>query len=157
MSTFTEGWVFPCRALGYRYSNGEPEKQDKFLKRMTGFIRLYAAILITPPPRGCQPSPHNLSHGWTWLARVMNLEPRPDITATILLEFLQVTGHSFLKTYSKQFAKLVQVLISDYLPKIRKITPDGSGGPITRLEEFLQNIQKTNRVDPPPGFLAGRF
>ena len=39
---------FVYRSLGYNYaSDGTIEKQDKYLKRMSGFMRLYAAIMVT--------------------------------------------------------------------------------------------------------------
>ena len=45
--------TIPLRSLGYAYeSDGQVEKQDKYLKRMSGFTRLYAAIIATPPLRG---------------------------------------------------------------------------------------------------------
>ncbi|ELU04060.1 hypothetical protein CAPTEDRAFT_225594 [Capitella teleta] len=149
--TSEEYWT----SLGYRYVDGELEKQDKFLKRMTGLIRLFAAIFVSPTPKG-QAHPHGMNHAWQWLTRVINISPRPDITATMLLEFLQVTGHSFLKCYGKQFAKLVQFIITDYLPEIRKVT-QGAGGPVSRLEIFLEGIIKNGRVDPPEGLISHGF
>ena len=52
------------RSLGYRYVDGEVEQQDKFLRRMSGLMRLYAAIIVTPG------SPHGPGQGWRWLAQV---------------------------------------------------------------------------------------
>ena len=57
---------------------------------MSGLIRLYAALFVATPPRPQQPHPHDIGHAWLWLSRLLNLEPRPDITATILYDFLQV-------------------------------------------------------------------
>lgn len=77
---------------------------------MSGIIRLYAAVLLTPPlEQGkvltylssmymhiqviyalCQPHPHGLENGWTWLSRIINTDPQPGITATALYDFLEV-------------------------------------------------------------------
>ena len=54
------------RSLGYNYEdNGEVEKQDKFLRRMSGMMRLYAALLVSTPARGQNhPHPHGLENAW---------------------------------------------------------------------------------------------
>ena len=66
------------------------ESEDIYLKRMSGVIRLYAAIIQTPSMFPDKPHPHGLEHGWAWLARMLNLEPHPTITATALYDFLEV-------------------------------------------------------------------
>ncbi|XP_013778392.1 nucleoporin GLE1-like [Limulus polyphemus] len=146
------------RALGYTYTDGVVENQDKFLKRMSGFMRLYAAILQTSPPPRCKKSnPHGINHGWQWLAQVLNLEPRPDITATLLLDFLEFAGHAMFKAYGQQFQKLLHILCTGYFPKIKKVTPTGSSGPVSRLEAFLQNAIKSRIIQPPDGVLKTNF
>ena len=143
-------------ALGYTYSGGEVEKQDKFLKRMSGLMHLYAAIVTSPAPQGAGvPHPHGLQHAWLWLARVINYEPRPDITATLIYDLLQVAGRALLQAYGQQFVKLVQLLITDYLPKIR--AAGGAGGPVARLEAFLSKILQKSNIDPPKGILPPNF
>lgn len=70
----TSFYVF--RSLGYIYSeDGQVEKQDKFLKRMSGIMRLYAAVLISRLPRDRlnRPHPHDLGQGWQWLTSLLNL------------------------------------------------------------------------------------
>lgn len=72
------GIFFVTRMLGYLYlDDGKVEPQDKFLKRMSGVMRLYAAILITPLRRVYQnPSkihPVGLRESWRWLAASLNL------------------------------------------------------------------------------------
>ncbi|PSN53296.1 hypothetical protein C0J52_04659 [Blattella germanica] len=140
------------RALGYHYNeNGEVEKQDKFLKRMSGIMRLYAAILITRPCRYQQnkSNPHGLSYAWRWISCLLNLDPRPDICATLLYEFLVVAGNSMYAYYGKQFQKLLHLICKEYYPKIEKVTPSVSSGPMIRLEAFLQKILKQNHIPPP--------
>ena len=59
---------------------------------MSGVVRLYAAIIQTQVAIfGASVShPHGLERGWMWLARVLNTDPHPSITATALGEFLEV-------------------------------------------------------------------
>src|SRR5688572_30720652 len=84
-------------------SGGEKiEEQDKFLGRMYGFMHLFAAIMISSPPPTSQSSrnpfaaqsspkhPYGVQNAWVWLARISNMEPRPDITATVIHAMLQV-------------------------------------------------------------------
>lgn len=64
------------RILGYQYSDdGKVEPQDKFLKRMTGIMRLYSAIMVTKLKRSQANKPHPLgiNEGWRWLAAMLNL------------------------------------------------------------------------------------
>lgn len=61
-------------SLGYNYIDGVVEKQDKFLKRMSGTMRLYAALTIGKLKRGQQgPHPHGLMHAWRWITNILNL------------------------------------------------------------------------------------
>ena len=55
---------------------------------MSGIVRLYAAFLQTPTKP--HPHPHGLEHGWAWLARVLNMEPHPSLTATAVYDMLEV-------------------------------------------------------------------
>ena len=43
------------RILGYRVDDSGVEGQDSFLKRMSGMIRLYAAIIQLRWPYGAKP------------------------------------------------------------------------------------------------------
>ncbi|XP_054749231.2 mRNA export factor GLE1-like [Lytechinus pictus] len=145
------------KCLGYCYeSEGQIEKQDKYLKRMSGFTRLYAAIIATPPLRG-QSHPHGVERGWIFISRVLNLKPQPDITATTLFDFLEVCGQTLSEAYGKQFFKLLQTIYKNYFPKIEAVTPQGSGGPVMRLKSFLEDCLKRQRVPPPKGFLTSDF
>ncbi|XP_038054788.1 nucleoporin GLE1-like [Patiria miniata] len=147
------------KSLGYNYeSDGTIEKQDKYLRRMSGFMRLYAAIMITQPmPNARKVHPYGIDHAWKWLARLLNVEPQPDITATMLFDFLEVCGHDLAASYHRQFFKLLQVLYRNYFPKIESVTPKGSGGPVMRLKTFLEMVTKTQRIAPPKGTLQADF
>ena len=48
---------------------------------------------------------------------MLNLDPIPDVTATVLVDFIEVAGHVMVKTYGKQFEKLLNALCFDYYPK----------------------------------------
>ncbi|KAJ9592389.1 hypothetical protein L9F63_015957 [Diploptera punctata] len=148
------------KSLGYHYNeNGEVEKQDKFLKRMSGIMRLYAAILITRPCKYQQnkTNPHGLSHAWHWLSCILNIDPRPDICATLIYDFLEVAGNSMYAHYGQQFQKLLHLICKEYFPKIEKVTSSVSGGPMIRLEAFLQKILKQGHIPPPIGVLPPNF
>ncbi|XP_036041788.1 nucleoporin GLE1 isoform X3 [Onychomys torridus] len=79
------------RMLGYQVTDSKVEQQDNFLKRMSGMIRLYAAIIQLQWPYGNRQEahPHGLNHGWRWLAQILNMEPLSDVTATLLFDFLE--------------------------------------------------------------------
>lgn len=137
---------------GYTYNDeGVVEKQDKFLKRMSGIFRLICAIWIMSTPKFINiPNPHGLQYGWQWLASFINLKPEPDICATLLYDFFTVCGSKFLLHYKIQFIKLIKLISTDYLEVLQNID---EGGPKTRLEVLLQNILKTGHIDPPSGLL----
>lgn len=142
-------------SLGYLCSEGDIEEQDKFLKRMTGIVRLYAAVISSIPPSGqTKQHPYGLGHGWTWLSRMLNLEPRPDYTATALYEFLAVTGHALMRQYKKQFGKLLNTLVLDYVPKIEKVTEKAQSGPVVRLKVFLETCIEDQKIPLPDGYLT---
>ncbi|KAB0803928.1 hypothetical protein PPYR_00898 [Photinus pyralis] len=139
--------------LGYQYKNNVIEKQDKFLKRMAGIMRLYAAIIITRPKKG-QRNLHGISEGWRWLSAILNLEPKPDITATLLLEFFETAGSTMGIAYGTSFRKLMKFVCSVYFPSIQKID---KGGPVSRLELLLQDYVKLGRFEEPQGILPNNF
>lgn len=139
---------------GYQYTDGVIEKQDKFLKRMTGIMRLFAAVIITKPKKGQQKNLYGLAEGWRWLASFLNLEPQPDITATMLHIFLEITGSTLQSAYGKMFYKIMDYICKVYLPLIQKID---SGGPVTRLEVLLQEYQQRKAFVSPSGRLPANF
>ena len=77
------------RLLGFKVSSdGQMESEDNYLKRMSGMVRLYAAILQTPTEP--QPHPHGLEHGWAWFARILNMEPHPTLSSSAIYDMLEV-------------------------------------------------------------------
>ncbi|GAB0087031.1 Nucleoporin GLE1 [Sergentomyia squamirostris] len=144
-----------CKVLGYKITNGTLEPQDMYLKRMAGIARLYAAILVTIPRQGeTQSHPHGLHNGWMWLCNMLNMDPLPDICATMLLEVLQIVGEEMRRSYTKQFLKLLHVLVNQYYPKLKQID---EGGPRVRLEVVLVKVMKDGIFDKPDGVLHPNF
>lgn len=145
------------RSLGYKYSSGKVEQQPAYLKRMSGVVRLYAAIMISVPRRN-QPHPYGLTEAWRYLAALLNLPPRNEITAGVLEVFLSVVGNSMAEEYGKQFQKLLHLICTEYFTMIHNVTPPGSGGgPAFRLENFLHDSIKAGGIAPPAGQLPARF
>nr|XP_039272872.1 nucleoporin GLE1-like [Styela clava] len=146
------------KLLGYIVSeDGAVEQQDKYLRRMSGLVRLYAAVIQSPLPPGVSVHPHGLAKGWAWLAEMLNMEPQPDVSATVLYDFLEVAGHALMKTYKMQFEKLLYVLCHDYFPKLEEITGVGHRAPLIRLKNFLEKCIKEKSVPMPKGRLDKGF
>lgn len=145
------------RLLGYKYENGKIEDQEKFLTRMTGIMRLYAAMMVSPMPPGVNKShPHGIENCWTWVSRTLNIDPRPDITAAVIYNLLEVTGHTLFTNYRKPFQKLLHILITEFLPKIKAVSP--SVGSVSRLETFLEaNIKNRGQIARPTGLITSSF
>ena len=97
--------------IGYNVSDGQVEEEDKYLNKLSGYVRLYAAIIQMdmPPDLAGRGHPHGLEHGWVWFTRILNLDPLPSVTATVIYDFLEVTGHALMKRFGKQFEKLLVV------------------------------------------------
>ncbi len=56
------------------------------------------------------------------------------------------------------FFQLLEALYRDYFPLVREATLDGSGGPVSRLEEFLNKaVQDGGVIKKPAKELAPGF
>ncbi|XP_053417056.1 mRNA export factor GLE1 isoform X1 [Nycticebus coucang] len=147
------------RMLGYQVKDSKVEQQDNFLKRMSGMIRLYAAIIQLRWPYGPRQEihPHGLNHGWRWLAQILNMEPLSDVTATLLFDFLEVCGNALMKQYQVQFWKMIILIKEDYFPRIEAITSAGQMGSFIRLKQFLEKCLQRKEIPVPKGFLTSSF
>ncbi|XP_068409105.1 mRNA export factor GLE1 [Eschrichtius robustus] len=147
------------RMLGYQVTDSRVEQQDNFLKRMSGMIRLYAAIIQLRWPCGNRQEihPHGLNHGWRWLAQILNMEPLSDVTATLLFDFLEVCGNALMKQYQLQFWKMILLIKEDYFPRIEAITSSGQMGSFIRLKQFLEKCLQRKEIPLPKGFLTSSF
>ncbi|KAK2502781.1 hypothetical protein MC885_009417 [Smutsia gigantea] len=147
------------RMLGYQVEDSKVEQQGTFLKRMSGMIRLYAAIIQLRWPYESQQEahPHGLHHGWRWLAQILNMEPLPEVTATLLFAFLEVCGNALMKEYQVQFWKMILLLKEDYFPRIEAVTSSGQMGSFRRLQQFLEKCLQSKEIPVPQGFLPPSF
>ena len=144
------------KALGYSVSNDKIEDDNHFLKKFAGTVQLYAAV-VTSKGATAPNHPYGIEHGWTWLARTLNLKPHPSVTATMLCEFIKVAGHLLMEKYRKQFQKLLLVLFKSYVPAIDKVTPPEKKGPVQRFKVFLDECVKTQKIAVPKGYLTERW
>lgn len=147
------------RILGYQVKDSKVEQQDNFLKRMSGMIRLYAAIIQLRWPYGNKQvsHPHGLGHGWRWLAQMLNMEPLSDVTATLLFDFLEVCGNALMKHYQVQFWKMLLLIREDYFHRIEAITISGQMGSLMRLKQFLEKCLQRKEIPLPKGYLSSSF
>lgn len=142
------------KSLGYNYTNGTVEKQDKYIKRMTGIIRLFAAIIVTETKSG---KALGIAQAWMLIAATVNLTPQLDVTAVLLHEMLAITGYYLKRAYGKQFIKMLRFIDTNYMKKIDEVTPIGCGGPVQRLKTFISNFIQTGHVDKPRGLIPHNF
>lgn len=142
------------KSLGYKYTDGIVEKQDKYIKRMTGIIRLFASIIVTETKSG---KALGIAQAWMLIAATVNLDPQLDITAILLHEMLIITGYYLKKAYGKQFIKMLQFIDSNYMKKIDEVTPIGCGGPVQRLKTFISKVIQVGYIDKPKGIIPYNF
>ncbi|XP_061208854.1 mRNA export factor GLE1 [Neopsephotus bourkii] len=147
------------KMLGYLILDSKVEEQDHFLKRMSGLIRLYGAIMQLQWPSGNKqgPHPHGLQHGWRWLAQILNMEPLTDVTATLLRAFLEVCGNALMKLYQDQFWKMMVFMRDEYCSRIEDITNSGQMGSVSRLRQFLEECLEQKEIPLPMGILQPCF
>lgn len=148
------------KALGYLFSDNKLEEDEEFLKRMTGIVRFYCAILVSSPAPSYQSSchPHGLRHGWQLLVKILQSTPWPDITPTFLSVFLEVCGHQMYKTYQQQFRKILFIICTEYMIILEKRDCKGeSNGPLNRLNSFLAVTLRKGSISPPKGLLDANF
>lgn len=142
------------QSLGYNYTNGVVEKHDKYVKRMTGIIRLFAAIIVTETKSG---KALGIGQAWMLIAATVNLVPQLDVTAILLHEMLVITGYNLKQAYRKQFIKMLQYIDSDYMRKVDEITPIGCGGPVQRLKTFISKAIQVGYIEKPKGIIPYNF
>lgn len=143
------------KVLGYRMTDGQLEKQDMYLKRHAGIARLYAAVMVTSGrQQDGQSHPYGLEHAWCWLANIVALAPLPDMSATLIMEILQIVGSDLWSTYGRQFVKLLLYIQQHYFPKLSSVDV---GGPKARLELLLSNFLREGQIQKPVGMLPPGF
>lgn len=142
------------KILGFRTVDGQPEKQDMYLKRQSGIARLYAALMITNGRQQDGPfHPYGLEHAWRWLANMVDIAPLPQISATLIVEILLIVGSDLRSCYGRQFVKLLIYIQQFYFPTLL----EEEGGPKARLELLLNNFLRDGQIQRPGGMLPPGF
>ncbi|KAF9920222.1 hypothetical protein FBU30_009979 [Linnemannia zychae] len=121
--------------LGFKKKDSGFETEAQYDARQCAIFTLYCAILQTTPPVGN--NIHSIDNGWRWMARILNMPPRPITPALI-----QVCGNQFMRTYRNQATKTLQLLMNKFIPLIPK---QGIAG-TTRLKTLLEQFLKTGNI-----------
>lgn len=146
-------------ACGYNFAkDGKTlESEDAYLNRMRAMIMLYSAALQTPiKPRN---SFRSYNYAWSWLARILDLDPEPAISAAVVQAFIQISSFTMLQVYGKQYIKLIKYISGVYIPKIREVTSkDVKRQTLVQLELFVDNciksISQRGSLEQPEGFVG---
>lgn len=125
--------------LGYKKKESGYETEAQYDARQAAIFTLYCAILQTKPPVGT--NVHGMDNGWRWMARILNMPPRP-ITPALIQVFLEVCGNEFMRTYRTQATKTLQLLMHKFIPMIPQ---QGIAGTV-RLKTLLEAFLKTGNI-----------
>lgn len=105
---------------------------------MNGVFYLYFTLLISG-----NTTYFSVKRAWQWLADVLNMAPRPNITAEMLTIFFKCCGYILQKIYKKQFIKMVNIFKTEYLKLIQSISPEKqSNAAVGRLTNILDQFQQ---------------
>ncbi|KAG0366832.1 GLE1-like protein-domain-containing protein [Gamsiella multidivaricata] len=131
--------------LAYKKTDKGYETESQYNARQCAMFTLYCAVMQTTPPVGNNMYP--MSHGWTWMARILNMPPRP-ITPALITVFLEVCGSVYLRMYQNQATKVIKLLYNDFIPLIPRQGIDGT----TRLKTLLEEeFIKKGQIPVAPG------
>ncbi|KAJ2871639.1 hypothetical protein GGH93_004661 [Coemansia aciculifera] len=132
------------RSIGYKEKDDEElESESIYTERMTGMLALYAAMVQIASANG-KPNPFPISHGWAWMARLLNLPPR-SISPLLVHTFLSVAGASLMAAYGKQFKKLLDALANSWIPSISAKDPTATASK-SNLCGYLEKYQQTGTL-----------
>lgn len=124
---------------------------------MAGVTRLYASCIISDGA-GEENSIINIEHAWMTLAQILNLHPRPTITAIILTNFLAVCGKNLVSVYGRQAWKLFLYINDKFLPAVKSVTDASEdGGAYEKLSLLVTDVVKSQRLEAPEGQLHRTF
>ncbi|KAK3833831.1 MAG: GLE1-like protein-domain-containing protein [Linnemannia elongata] len=127
------------KKLAYKKKESGYETEAQYDARQAAIFTLYCAILQTKPPVGT--NIHGMDNGWRWMARILNMPPRP-ITPALIQVFLEVCGNEFMRTYRNQATKTLQLLMHKFIPMIPQ---QGISGTV-RLKTLLEAFLKTGNI-----------
>ena len=85
------------------------------------------------------------------------MEPLPDVTSTLLYDFLELCGNALMKQDQVQFWKMILLIQEDYFPRIEAITSSGQMSSFIRLKQFLEKCLQRRETPVPRGFLTTSF
>ncbi|KAF9909063.1 hypothetical protein EC991_009124 [Linnemannia zychae] len=125
--------------LAYKKKESGFESEAQYDARQCAIFTLYCAILQTKPPVGA--NVHAMDNGWRWMARILNMPPRP-ITPALIQVFLEVCGNEFMRMYRNQATKTLQLLMHKFIPLIPQ---QGISGTV-RLKTLLEQFLKTGNI-----------
>ncbi|KAJ2498292.1 Nuclear pore complex nucleoporin component [Coemansia sp. RSA 1972] len=132
------------KAAGYRRNDdGDIESEGIYAERMTGMLALFAAI-VQMPDIGGQPNPFPVHHGWTWLARIINMPPRA-ISPLLVQTFLSVAGPTMLGVYGRQMDKLIGVLATTWVASVTGSSPLAVAGK-SNLTTFIDEYRSSGSI-----------
>jgi nucleoporin GLE1 len=128
--------------LGYKVINGKIEDEVHFYKRMSGVLNLYFTLLIALNTKNS--SIDGIKRAWNWLADVLNMTPRPEITAEMLTAFFKCCGYYLKRVYGNQFLKLLKICFEDFMQLIKLIPVEKqSVASVGRLQSIYDTFLKT--------------
>ena len=78
------------------------------------------------------------------------MEPLPDVTSTLLYDFLELCGNALMKQDQVQFWKMILLIQEDDLPRIESAQAQGSFIP---LKQFFEKCLQCREISVPRGFL----
>ena len=78
------------------------------------------------------------------------MEPLPDVTSTLLYDFLELCGNALMKQDQVQFWKMILLIQEDDLPRIESSQAQGSFIP---LKQFFEKCLQCREISVPRGFL----
>jgi nucleoporin GLE1 len=129
--------------MGYKIMNQKIEEDQHYYKRMFGVLHLYFTFLMM---KNNNSNNNGFKKAWQWLADVLNMTPRPNITAEMLSIYFKCCGSTMQKTYGIQFIKLVRICYNDFMPLIKSIPNDQqSGASVGRLQSTFDSFFERNK------------
>jgi hypothetical protein len=132
--------------MGYKYADKEAKQWEdsvQYKEHMSGLISLWGAIVQTVLEPGLGENPYPINHGWTWLARICNIPPRA-ITPALINSFLEIAGERMLATYPRQFPKVLQLIMQQYLPLLAG--DKDAVAAATRLSSYLETYAASGKL-----------
>ena len=117
---------------------------------MSGVMHFYFTTLLMSTNKITSNRESYFNNGlgklWKWIAEILNMTPRPSITAEVLSIFFKCCGYQMQTVYRNQFVKIIRVCSTEFLELIKSIPNDQqSGASIGRLENIIDEFKKNKR------------